>query len=436
MPKILNLASLKAKADAAGVGTTATSTTPNLCPQKSNIAGYVTNGSSIVSISGTWADNQLVPEDNVTVEKTIVSFTTLYRNVVVGETTYEDIPASGGKRRAQAIVTYEWASQINYSDGTSSVGEYQQGMGVIYGGYAPADQNAENLGTTFTQRTYMGTSTPTGTVAGGARTGSTVSIYQEANYITSITPEPSEGHDYHVSYSNISGSGGSSTPTSWGRATYTFKSGAQYTSGSTTPFSGVSATFSRTYNNMVTNPNNDFTYNSSGVITAAPNPGTTTREAKISATLTVSITYTYPYAGVYTPCAAGSLTQTIPCIQNVSTTGYDVLVRGPQGKNSPRLEFYNSNNTYLGAAHDVTSMDSMGTMTHSEWSNSGTAAKVYISFNYDGVKYLKITDMTTTTVYLNKTLISNNAYFSLTTTFATSSFNANNNELIFDYSDS
>jgi hypothetical protein len=51
-----------------------------------------------------------------------------------------------------------------------------------------------------------------------------------------------------------------------------------------------------------------FVFNSSGVITAAPNPGNATRTAYISVTLTVSITYTGSYSGVYTPCAAGSLT--------------------------------------------------------------------------------------------------------------------------------
>jgi hypothetical protein len=54
---ILNLASLKAKADAAGVANTANNTTPNLCPPKSTIAGYVTNGATTVVISGTWANN-------------------------------------------------------------------------------------------------------------------------------------------------------------------------------------------------------------------------------------------------------------------------------------------------------------------------------------------------------------------------------------------
>jgi hypothetical protein len=54
---ILNLASLKSKADAAGVGTTATSSTPSLCPPYSTIAGYVTNGASTVIITGSWANN-------------------------------------------------------------------------------------------------------------------------------------------------------------------------------------------------------------------------------------------------------------------------------------------------------------------------------------------------------------------------------------------
>lgn len=436
MGKILNLASLKAKADAAGVGTTATSTTPNLCPQKSSIAGYVTNGSSTVSISGNWANNQLVPEDNVAIGKTITSTETVYRNVSIGNTINPgDISASGGRLRAQATVTYEYATKTNYSDGTSSIGEYQQESTTIYGGYVPSSGTAPDLGTTFKTRTSLGTSTPSGVVAGATRTGSTISIYQEANYIVYITPEPSDGHNYHVSYSNISGSGGSSNPTPYGKAIYKFNSGSTYTSESSTPFTNVQARFTRTYNNMVANPNNAFTFNSSGVITAAPNQEDDVRTAYISATLTVSIIYTGSYAGVYTPCTAGSLTQVIPCTQNASATGYDVYVTGPQGKVSPRLDFYSSDNTYLGTAHDKTFMSSVAEITHSEWRNSGTAAKVYISFYQDRIDFLEIRDMLTDTVWLRRTLISNNIYVSLTTPFATSSFNANNRGLMFIYSD-
>jgi hypothetical protein len=56
---ILNLISLKSKADTAGVGTTATNSTPSLCPTKSAIPGYVTNGASIVTIynASSYANN-------------------------------------------------------------------------------------------------------------------------------------------------------------------------------------------------------------------------------------------------------------------------------------------------------------------------------------------------------------------------------------------
>jgi len=57
MGLVLNLDSLHDKAVAAGVGTTAPDGLPSLCPPKSTIAGYVTNGSTTVNISGTWADN-------------------------------------------------------------------------------------------------------------------------------------------------------------------------------------------------------------------------------------------------------------------------------------------------------------------------------------------------------------------------------------------
>jgi hypothetical protein len=54
---ILTLASLKSKADTAGVGTSATSSYPSLCPPKSTITGYITNGASVVSIAGSYSDN-------------------------------------------------------------------------------------------------------------------------------------------------------------------------------------------------------------------------------------------------------------------------------------------------------------------------------------------------------------------------------------------
>jgi hypothetical protein len=121
-------------------------------------------------------------------------------------------------------------------------------------------------------------------VAGGTRTASAVTVYQQANYITKITPTSSEGHSFHVSYSNISAGGGSSSPTMWGRAIYTFRSGSTYTSGSTTPFTNVTATFTRVYPYFVSNPSGAFSINSAtGVVTASSNSSTSTRTAIIGA---------------------------------------------------------------------------------------------------------------------------------------------------------
>lgn len=67
---ILNLASLKAKCDAAGATTSATNTTPSLCPNKSSITGYVTDGANRVVISGSYSDNQLVKDSDVKIKST------------------------------------------------------------------------------------------------------------------------------------------------------------------------------------------------------------------------------------------------------------------------------------------------------------------------------------------------------------------------------
>ena len=435
MGKILNLASLKAKADAAGVGTTATSTTPSLCPQKSSIASYVTNGSSTVSISGNWANNQLVPEENVAVGKTITSTETIYRNVSIGDTTNPegDIPASGGRRRAQATVTYEYATKTNYSDGTSSIGEYQQESATIYGGYVPSSGNAPDLGTTFTQRTYKGTSTPSGVVAGATRTATGISIYQEANCITSITPTSSEGHPFHVSYSNISYIGGTVYPTTWGSAIYTFSSGSTYTSDSTTPFTNVSATFTRAYPGFASNPDGAFSLNNNtGAVTAYTNNNSSSRTAIVFARLTVSITYTGSYAGVYTPCSDGNIVHQPSCTQNAyspPTTGYNVVVSGPSGYTAPILSFY-YNSTFRGYAH---SRSNFNFTQHNTWDSTGVVDKIFIAENGSKLKQVTITGSNDGTI-LAKTAIANYIYQDLTKSFNTSDYNNGSATIYITYS--
>jgi hypothetical protein len=79
-----------------------------------------------------------------------------------------DIPASGGQRRASAVVSYKYATKSVYTSGSDSTGSYSDGSTTIYGSYVSAD----SLGTTVKTRTAIGTSTPSGTVAGATRTGS------------------------------------------------------------------------------------------------------------------------------------------------------------------------------------------------------------------------------------------------------------------------
>lgn len=178
---ILTLASLKNKADAVGVGTTASSSTPNLCPTKSAIPGYVTNGNSTVSISGTYASNQLVRDADVTVSRTQTGTGTIYQ--VYATTNYEcdggDIPASGGQRRGVQEVVWNYKTRTYYSDGTyeDEASWHYGGSTYIYGPYV----SGSDLGNTKTSRTLKGYSKPTGTVKGIYIEGPDIPIYQEAN---------------------------------------------------------------------------------------------------------------------------------------------------------------------------------------------------------------------------------------------------------------
>lgn len=418
---ILNLASLKSKADAAGVANTANNTTPNLCPQKSAIAGYVTNGSNVVKISGTWANNQLVEDAYVSVNKTIKSTQTVYRNVSIGSLQGgADIPAGGGSSYAYKVVTYEYATRTTYSDGSSITTNYTSTSYTVYGSTISASSlgtttksrtkigtssktetvantsvsvskdiyqqanavtttttlysdhslgassasdipagggsvsaqaylsykywtrtyytsesykdgsktstgryiygdgiTANSLSTTMKVRTSTGrTSTPSGTVGGQTFTGTAVTIYQAANYISSIEATTSEGESTHVKYSNMSASGDTVNPTTCGRCKYTFKSGATDTNGSTNPFIGVTATYARSYSEY-SDSSSAFTVNTStGAVTAGANSSTSsTRSVTVKAVLTVSISYSSAYSSLTKP-SSSTITHYPTCTQN------------------------------------------------------------------------------------------------------------------------
>lgn len=151
--------------------------TANLCCTAARASALNCN---VTSPSGA-ANNQLITG----VSKkggggpTITGSYTTYRNVSVGASSNPDgdIPYIGGSRRAQATVTYQYATVTTYSDGTSTTGSWSNGAETIYGDWITADGVPMYQST---PRTFIGNSTPSGTVAGATRTGTAVAIYQEA----------------------------------------------------------------------------------------------------------------------------------------------------------------------------------------------------------------------------------------------------------------
>lgn len=487
---ILNLASLKSKADAAGVRNTANNTVPNLCPQKSAIAGYVTNGSSIVKISGTWANNQLVEDACVSINKTVTSTQTLYRNVSAGsQQGGSDIPASGGSSYVYKIVTYEYATKTNYSDGTSVTTPYTSTTYTVYG----STVSASSLGTTTKSRTKIGTSSKTETVAntsisvsgdiyqqanavtttttlysdhslgtstasdipaGGGSvsayayvsykywtrtyytsesykdgsktssgsyiygssvsantlgtsmklrastgktstpagvagdksfTGTAVTIYQAANYVTSIQATTSTGVSTHIVYNNMSADGGTVSPQTTGACTYTFRSGDTATSGSGSPFTGVTASYSRTYSEY-SDPSGAFTVNTStGAVTAGTNNTTSTRVVTVSSKLTISISYSSTYSSLPTP-SSSSITHYPTCTQNkksVTVTSEGLYFTGSSPADIPATGGKNTVPTITQCAWVITYSD--GSTSSSNVSTSSvtwTYAKYAVNSTY------------------------------------------------------
>lgn len=103
---ILDLRALKSKADAAGCGTSATNNTPSLCPAKGNIAGYVTGGSTVVSIQRSYANNQLVAAKDVSISKLsrTLSFITVVSSIEYGDVgTIVATPSAGA---GDGTITY------------------------------------------------------------------------------------------------------------------------------------------------------------------------------------------------------------------------------------------------------------------------------------------------------------------------------------------
>lgn len=251
-------------------------------------------GKSIRSDSiHTYTDTQIVAKRDI-----ITKTETLYSDVSVGTTTLNtagDIPASGGSNYAKATVTYNQYTRTTYADGSYTDGTKSSKSETITG----ATFTGSPLGTTLKVRTSLGTSTPSGTVAGATRTATGVAVYQAANLVTKVVAGSVSGYSTHVTYADITAGGTSSSPTGHGQATYTFTSGSTSVSSSTSPSFGGTATYTRTYTEK-TDASNVFTVNAStGVVTTSAR-GTTignARSVTVTATLVVKYTHTSTYGG-------------------------------------------------------------------------------------------------------------------------------------------
>lgn len=257
-------------------------------------ARVVALGKSIRSDSiHTYTDAQIVAKRDI-----ITKTETLYSDVSVGTAslnTAGDIPASGGSNYAKATVTYKQYTRTTYADGSYTDGTKSSKSATITG----STFTGSDLGTTLKVRTSLGTSTPSGTVAGATRTATGIAVYQAANLVTKVVAGSTSGYSTHVTYADITAGGTSSSPTGHGQATYTFTSGSTSTSSSTSPSFGGTATYTRTYAEK-TDASNVFTVNTStGAVTTSAR-GTTignARSVTVTATLVVKYTHTSTYGG-------------------------------------------------------------------------------------------------------------------------------------------
>lgn len=192
---ILNLISLKAKADAAGIATSATNATPSLCPTKNAIPNYVTGGSSVVSISGTYDGNQLVRDANVGVGK-----------------------------QSGYISTHPVNNGYTYNGQNRALASAASGSGTIYyslngGSYSTSMPTATNAGswTLYYYAAATSTHTQSGTYS------ITVSVSQAGGYVSSAPSD--RGVTYNASGQTLINAG-SGTGTMY----YSLNGGAYSTS--------------------------------------------------------------------------------------------------------------------------------------------------------------------------------------------------------------
>ena len=158
--------------------------------------------------------------------------------------------------------------------------------------------------------TYTHSSTYGGASVTSNAHNTSASYGQAANLITAV-----EANSNNFSYSNISAGATSATPTTNHAPKYTFSSGSTSTTTPDTTYGSL--TTSVTYT-MANNTTNGFTAcnSSTGVLTAT-NRGTTIGNARTSANVVKSLTYTWKHSSTYGSgsVSSGNITKSATCTQ-------------------------------------------------------------------------------------------------------------------------
>ena len=252
-----------------------------------------------------------------------------YGSVSISGGTVEDIPASGGTVSEASGIT---ASQIiNYTSGA------QETIPITDIRF-PDSVSAYNLGTTIKARTFKGAIHPKAYGEGGYVRVRTLSVYQEAN-----EKEYGDLSISSFSYSSVSASGGTSTPT-----VGSIIQSISYTSGATDSETVTSASKSYAILSSVSGASINTT---SGVVTWTSNESMSSRTVTVRLTVSANnktatedaacmqnagvktyanpiVTLSYPII----PASGGTVYPTISYSQtwgwNGATTGGDTITSG------------------------------------------------------------------------------------------------------------
>lgn len=226
-----------------------------------------------------------------------------YGDVALTVGTISDVPASGGS----ATSTGSNATQVlTWVSGRTTTVYPTITEGTI--------SNVASKGTTISNRTSLGTVTITATGQGGKTASTTLTVYQQANYVTSITLGVSNTSYNHFYYaSTAAASGGTIAITTNGTTTYTCTSGQS----TTTKPTGVTSNRTRNFSGSATGATLD---TSTGSVTWGNNTTTSARSISVKSTTTVTTTHDSAYSSGGT--VTSSQTHTSTCSQSAGSVQY------------------------------------------------------------------------------------------------------------------